>query len=81
MPDESSGQRAHDLARRMWPINRSLTGPGVVETLEILRESIPGLTLHSVPTGTELFDWTVPKEWRVNEAFIETPNGERICDF
>ncbi len=81
MSVENPGQRAHDLARRLWPINRSLTGTGVVETLEILGETLSGLTLHKVPTGAELFDWTVPKEWAVKEAYIETPGGEKICDF
>ena len=81
MSAETPGQRAHDLAKRLWPINRSLTGAGVVETLEILREGLPGLTLHQIPTGAELFDWTVPKEWVVHQAYIETPDGERLCDF
>ena len=81
MTETTRGHGAHDLAKRLWPINRSLTGPGVVETLEILRETLPDLTLHHVPTGTDVFDWTVPKEWRVNDAFLETPEGTRICDF
>ena len=81
MIDINAGQRAHDLATRLWPINRSLTGTGVVETLGILKETLPDLTLHQVPSGTEVFDWSIPKEWHVREAFIETPNGERICEF
>lgn len=81
MSSTAAGQRAHELARRLWPINRSLTGPGVVETLETLKEGLPNLTLHQVPSGTEVFDWTVPKEWRVTEAYLETPDGRRICDF
>jgi len=79
--EKTSGQRAHDLAKRLWPINRSLTGLGVVETLEILAETLPDLRLHRVPTGAGVFDWTVPKEWAVNEAYIEAPNGARICEF
>jgi aminopeptidase-like protein len=76
-----AGQRAHDLAKRLWPINRSLTGAGVVETLEIFKETLPALTFHQVPSGTEVFDWTIPKEWQVFDAYIETPTGERICDY
>ena len=79
--DATLGQQAHDLARRLWPINRSLTGAGVVETLNILREALPDLTLHDVPSGTQAFDWVVPQEWRVNAAYLVTPNGKRICDF
>lgn len=81
MVDLSAGQNAHDLARRLWPINRSLTGQGVVETLQILSEDLPELTVHQVSSGSAAFDWTVPKEWDVAEAYIETPDGERICDF
>jgi aminopeptidase-like protein len=81
MADPTAGQRAHDLAKRLWPINRSLTGAGVVETLEILAETLPGLTLHQVPSGTQAFDWTVPKEWHVTQAYLEGPDGRRICDF
>lgn len=81
MTETIAGKRAHDLAKRLWPIDRSLTGAGVVETLEILKETLPSLTLHQVPSGTEVFDWSIPKEWHVREAYIETPDGERICDF
>lgn len=79
--DATLGQSAHDLAHRLWPINRSLTGAGVVETLEILREALPDLTLHTIPSGAEAFDWVVPKEWRVNAAYLLLPDGTKICDF
>ena len=75
------GLGAHDLARRLWPINRSLTGSGVVETLEILQGIHDGLTLRSVPTGYQAFDWIVPNEWKVNEAHIIAPDGSKICNF
>ena len=75
------GAAIHDFARELWPINRSLTGSGVRETLGAISKHIPGLTLHEVPSGTQVFDWTVPKEWVVRGAWIETPAGRRICDF
>lgn len=75
------GADIHALAKRLWGINRSLTGAGVRETLSILQEFIPELTLHEVPTGTAVFDWTVPQEWHVREAYLLTPDGEKICDF
>lgn len=75
------GQLIHDLARRLWGINRSITGDGVRETLSILKEHMPALTIHEVPSGTQVFDWQVPKEWRISDAWITTPGGERICDF
>ncbi len=81
MGDLSAGLRAHDLARRLWPLNRSLTGDGVVDTLKILGEDLLGFKIHQVPSKTVAFDWTIPQEWHVNEAYIETPHGNRICDF
>ncbi len=78
--DIEAGQLMHALAARLFPICRSITGPGVRETLRVLQEYIP-LQIHEVPTGTKVFDWTVPKEWIVREAFIEDQRGRRIVDF
>src|SRR5208282_4581737 len=75
------GAQMHELAAELWPIPRSITGPGVRKTLEILQREMPGLTIQSVPTGTKCFDWTVPEEWSITEAFIENESGLRIVDF
>lgn len=75
------GKKAHSLAKELWPINRSLTGEGVRNTLKIIKKKIPELQIHSVKTGKQVFDWTVPKEWHVTEAWIKSPNGKKICDF
>ncbi len=69
------------LARVLWPLNRSLSGEGVRKTLEILRDQIPALKIQSIKSGARVFDWTVPTEWQVKEAFIIDPTGRRICDF
>ena len=74
------GKEMHQLVARLYPIYRSLTGAGVRETLSILGEHLPDLQVHEVPTGTKCFDWEVPREWRVNEAYIVDPAGNRICD-
>ena len=75
------GNEIHNFAKELWPINRSLTGDGVRETLEKIKIKIPELKIHSIATGTKVFDWEIPKEWHVYEAYILTPRGEKICDF
>jgi len=74
------GHAMHDLVARLFSIHRSLTGDGVRQTLSILAEHLPGLTVHEVPTGTKCFDWEIPREWKINEAYIVDPQGHRICD-
>src|SRR5687768_16586795 len=78
---EQLGQRLHAAMARLYPICRSITGPGVRESLAILRERIPALGVHGVPSGTRAFDWTVPPEWRVREAWIKGPDGSKVVDF
>lgn len=75
------GEEIHQLATKLWPINRSLTGYGVRETLAILKEQLPELIIHEVPSGTKAFDWVVPNEWNVETAYVVTPKGEKILDF
>lgn len=72
-------QELSALLARLFPICRSITGEGLRETLGIIREHIP-LELHEVPSGEAVFDWTIPKEWSVREAYIEGPAGDRIVD-
>jgi aminopeptidase-like protein len=67
------------LFDRLWPINRSITGDGVRQTHDILGELIP-LTRIEVPSGSHIFDWIVPPEWELNEAYIIDPNGRQILD-
>jgi len=74
-----SGQDLHALCRRLYPLVRSITGNGVRETLGILHEYID-LDVHEVPSGTRVFDWTVPMEWNVAEAHVTSEKGERVID-
>ena len=75
------GQRLHQLAKRLFPINRSITGDGVRQTLAILGEQLPGLQVHEVSSGTQVLDWTVPDEWNVRAAYLEDSSGQRVVDF
>src|SRR5918994_2456392 len=77
---QEPGHEMFRLIERLYPICRSLTGAGVRQTLRILQEYIP-LTVHSVPSGTQVFDWTVPKEWNIRDGYIKNSNGKRIVDF
>ena len=65
---------------KLWPICRSISGDGLRKSFEILQEIIP-LELSEVPTGSKVFDWEVPKEWNIKDAYIITPQGNKICDF
>ena len=78
--DSNIGHKMHQLMVKLFPICRSITGDGVRETLRIISDIIP-LAMHEVPTGTKAFDWSVPKEWNIRDAFIADDNGNKIVDF
>jgi len=65
---------------RLFPLRRSITGEANRDTLAILSEIAP-MDIHEIPSGREVFDWTVPQEWRVREAWIEDSHGRRIVSF
>jgi aminopeptidase-like protein len=79
--ERNIGQEMHGWARDLFPICRSLTGNGTRETLAYLREIVPGMELHEVPSGTQAMDWVVPDEWNIKGAYIENEAGERLVDF
>ena len=74
------GDQLHELIVELYPLCRSLTGGGVRNTLSILQRLVP-LHVHEVPTGIKVFDWTVPQEWNIEDAYIKNSRGERIVDF
>jgi len=74
------GIEMHQLMGEMYPICRSITGNGVGETLHIIGSHIP-IEIHNVASGTKVFDWTVPKEWNIKDAYVKNSHGERVVDF
>jgi len=79
--ESTHGQSIHALARQLWPICRSLSGPGVRETLAIIQAQFPELEIREIPSATQCFDWTVPKEWAIRDAYVIGPSGDRTIDF
>jgi len=83
---QDAGDLAHGAAmlarmRDLWPFCRSITGNGVRQTLVRLQEELPELTMHEVPTGTRCFDWTVPDEWNIRDAWVTGPDGREVIRF
>ena len=76
-----SPQDLYNIAERLFPICRSITGDGVRSTLDILKEYVPEINVNEVPSGTKAFDWEVPDEWNIKDAYIIDPAGNKICSF
>jgi Uncharacterized protein conserved in bacteria with an aminopeptidase-like domain len=74
------GIQMYDLMKKLFPVNRSLTGNGVRKTLNEIKKFIP-LNIHEIKSGTDVFDWIVPEEWNVRDATLTSPNGDIIADF
>jgi aminopeptidase-like protein len=80
LPPNDVGRQMYELIAELYPLCRSITGDGLRQTLSILKKHIP-LDIHEVPTGTPVFDWTVPKEWNIRDAYVKNSQGEKIIDF
>lgn len=75
------GKRAYSICGELFPICRSITGDGVRETHDIIRKYIPELKTFEIPSGTQVFDWVVPDEWNIKDAYVADEDGSRLIDF
>ncbi len=74
------GEDMHRMIVELYPICRSITGNGYRQTMRRIQEIIP-ISIHEVPSGTEVFDWTIPKEWNIRDAYVTGPSGKKVIDF
>jgi aminopeptidase-like protein len=77
----NKGLDIFNLAKKLWPLNRSISGDGLRRSLKILKTICPEIKIKEIPSGEKVFDWSVPDEWKINSAYIITPTGKKICDF
>ncbi len=79
---KSIGSQIYSLAKLLMPINRSITGKGLRASLQIIKKNhIPSLKIKSVQSGSKIFDWKVPQEWEIKDAYIIDPKGKKLCNF
>lgn len=78
---DEAGRQMYAFAERLFPIGRSLTGEGVRQSLGMIKELVPELEIREIPSGTQVFDWTIPQEWEIRHAYIEDETGNRIVDY
>ena len=78
---QSAGAEMFGWMTELYPICRSITGEGFRETQRYLQQIVPDLQVRSVPSGTQCFDWTVPAEWNIRDAYVVGPDGQKVIDF
>ena len=79
--DSTVGDKIYELCKILFPICRSITGKGTKKTLEIIKTYIPDLNIKNVQSGTKCFDWKIPLEWNINDAYVKDESGKRLIDF
>ena len=70
------------LAKKLYPINRSITGKGIIKTLKIIKTNhLPKLNIKKIKSGTKVYDWRIPAEWNIKDAYIKDEAGKKIVDY
>ena len=77
---DSIGGEIYRMVFDLYPICRSITGNGVRETLQYIKKMIP-LEINEIPSGTKVFDWSIPKEWNIRDAYVKDSKGNKVIDF
>ena len=77
---DNFGEKMYSTMTELYPICRSITGEGVRQTLSIIQRTIP-INISKIPTGTKVFDWEIPLEWNIKDAYVKDPGGKKIIDF
>lgn len=76
-----AGKKMYELLEKLFPVCRSITGDGVRQTLNIIKKHLPELNIYEIPTGEKCFDWVIPQEWNIKDAYVKDENGKKIIDF
>ena len=74
-------RKIFNLGKKLFPICRSITGKGVRQTLKIIKKFEPMIKIKSIKSGKKVFDWKVPKEWNISNAYILDHKNEKLIDF
>jgi aminopeptidase-like protein len=78
---DQKGLEIHNFSKKLWKIHRSITGPGVRQSLSLIKKKCEKVQIKSIKSETKVFDWKIPREWIINDAYILTPNNKKICNF
>jgi len=76
-----AGEEMISLMKTLWPFCRSITGDGVRATLNVIKKKLPRLEIYEIPSGTQCFDWVIPREWNIRQAYVLNDKNEKVIDF
>jgi len=77
----TTGAQMYTFLEKLFPICRSITGDGARQTHRLIKEVLPSLNIQEIPSGTRCFDWTIPPEWNIRDAYLLDPAGKQIANF